>query len=114
MTKEELQPHLEALGLYLREGEFDGEYWVCSQKTLLKLNEHLGIELVPEAPEINIQNLGRFMVLHGEYPEATGVAFDGNIFEGVLTFISCTSYEISGQEVNSVQITDPRWLELEV
>jgi hypothetical protein len=40
----------------------------------------IGIELIPEQPEVNIKNLGRFMMEYGAYPEAefgTGLRQDG-------------------------------------
>lgn len=72
MTKEELQPHLDALNLQLVESF--GEPALTSKRSypnqfICQLSS-CDIELIPEKPEINIKNLGKFMAKFGEYPEA--------------------------------------------
>lgn len=77
----------------------------------------IGIELIPEPPEVNIKNLGRFMAKYGRYPEAEGRTESKHI-EGFVTFVDEEDgvvFIVDDQFNDSdVIITDPRWSDMGV
>ena len=82
----------------------------------------IDIELIPEPPEVNIKNLGRFMCKYGgsdnPYPEA--------LFNDGGKTVSSTLISVYGRGFSTCfvaknkgcfgncQITDPRWADMEV
>ena len=104
-SKKLLSMSLEELGFSIRDNAID----IPQSKQMIGLN-HLGIQLEPEMPEVNQENLCKFYLLFKEWPKAKLITFDQSEImadvigikqgEGFLSFHGIYDY---------CEITDPRW-----
>lgn len=122
MTEKELQPHLEALNLVYYESSIGP---VIKPKkddkhncmNAIKLQE-IGITLIPEQPEITIENLGKFMAKFGldknPFPVAEFWTGSGSVVTDVLVYIDIHEnyHDDRCNHYDNVKITDPRWREI--
>ena len=80
----------------------------CGQFSL----KSLGVELLPDQPEITIENLGRFMAKYGGRPSA--IFRKGNqTYAGLLTYRQTDNYVSENFKVwPKCEIVDQRWADL--
>jgi hypothetical protein len=74
--------------------------------------EDLGVELLPDLPEITVENLGRFMAKYGGRPSA--IFREGNqTYAGLLTYRQTDNYVSENFKVwPKCEIVDQRWSDL--
>jgi hypothetical protein len=109
--KQIMNSTLKELGFYL-DPSLGNCLTIPSENGYIRIEtKAVGIELIPEKPEINIKNLGLFMAKFGEYPEAQfwndrcATKFDGELASNLHG-----QYQRAGlNEFEHCEIIDDRW-----